>query len=132
MNEETTLQSVDQKIDTVLEALQVFSNSVDERFASMDKRFDGVDQRFESMDQRFESMDQRFESLENTMEQGFADLRGELRDVRRELDRINLRLESLDKRTMEDSGAHTKEVIELRSRVAILEEKFAKLEKQPA
>jgi DNA anti-recombination protein RmuC len=76
-----------QRIDDVIEIMNVFASNVDQRFEKVDQRFDTVDQRFEKVDQRFDTVDQRFEKVDqrfdtmvtkNYLDNTISDLRADL------------------------------------------------------
>lgn len=64
-----------------------------------------------------EDMDARFERID-----------GELRAIRADIENIKHRLTALEKRTLEDADAASKDILELRRRVDELERKIATLE----
>ena len=55
----------------LLNALNVFSTRVDERFDSIDQRLDKMDARMDAMDRRFDVMDRRLDVMDKRME-GFV------------------------------------------------------------
>ncbi len=88
------ITTTDQRIDEVLEAIHVFSSSVDERFTGHDARFTSMDERFDRMDQRFDGMDQRFDRMDGRFD--LMDQRFDRMDTR--LDRMDERFDHVDER----------------------------------
>jgi len=64
MNKSEQRQPEEVSNKDILDAMNAFAQSVQERFEQIDQRFEQIDQRFEQIDQRFEQIDQRFEGLE--------------------------------------------------------------------
>ncbi|MDD2758537.1 MAG: hypothetical protein PHD72_04180 [Patescibacteria group bacterium] len=110
-------------INDVLEAINDFAEKTEDRFNKMDDRFN-------KMDGRFNKVDDRFILLEQKVDQNHLELLGYIRMIETELKDIKERLTRLEKRTIEDADAAAKDVLELRHRVEVLEEKVRQL--QPA
>ncbi|MDD2758097.1 MAG: hypothetical protein PHD72_01835 [Patescibacteria group bacterium] len=69
-----------------------------------------------------------FIRLEQNIEQVHLSLSGQISMIERELKDIKERLARLEKRTIEDADAAAEDVLELRRRVEVLEEKFRQLQ----
>jgi hypothetical protein len=52
----------------ILEAIQAFAGSVDQRFDTVDQRFVKIDQRFDAVDQHFENVDRRLDGMDRRFE----------------------------------------------------------------
>lgn len=61
-------QSEALKKGEILQAINTFSDHVEERFGAIDKRFDQVDKRFEGVDKRFDVLESRLGAVENRLE----------------------------------------------------------------
>ena len=76
------MQSEDKK--EILQAINGFANSVEERFDRIDERFEGVDKRFDGMNKRFDGLEKRVTNIETAMvtkdylDDKLSDLRGDL------------------------------------------------------
>ncbi len=81
-------------IRDVLEAINTFSFSVDQRFMSVDQRFNAIDKRFEAIDERFEAIDQRFKLIDQRFDA--IDKRFEAIDKR--FDAMDRRFDAMDRR----------------------------------
>ena len=104
----------------ILEAIHTFSNNVDKKFA-------GIDQKFAGIDQKFAGIDARFDKLENEMKAGFASIRSEIKEVKVEL---LAKIDTLDKRSEEDTCANMDDYLKLKARIEKLEKQFGQM--QPA
>ena len=58
----------------ILEAINIFSEHVDQQFKNVDQQFKSVDQQFKSVNQQFKSVDQQFKSVD----QQFKQIRSEM------------------------------------------------------
>jgi hypothetical protein len=105
----------------ILDVLQSFAGSVDDRFAKIDKKFEQIDKRFEQIDASFEQIDsrfvqidKRFDRIEATMvtkeylDDKLFEVRGEIVNLGRKQDRkMEIVVSELVKRKIfDDATAH--------------------------
>ncbi len=83
--------------------------------------FFALEKRVENLEQRFASLEQKVGSLEQKIDDALSELRSELRSIRERLDVIEERLGRVEKMAKEDTDALSKDFIDLRRRVEILE-----------
>lgn len=78
MNETTTLESVDKKVDFLDRKIENYRESIVTRFNSieegMDEGFLYMKAGFSRIDDRFEAMDGKFDSIQSEIREGFARL----------------------------------------------------------
>ncbi len=109
-----TKQSDEPTISDVLEAVQTFAESVEERFR-------GVGERFDRVDERFDRVEGDIERLRSEMHDEFARLWREIDDIKQCLKRV-------EDRTKEDSDAAAGDILELRERVEAVEQQVRQLQ----
>ena len=108
----------------IMEFMQAFAENVDKKFEQVDKRFEQVDKRFEQIDSHFEQSDTRLGRLETVT----SEILSELRYIKNEIKDIKIRLDKLEKRTLEDADAAAHDIIQLRDRVETLENQVRQLQ----
>ena len=61
-------QSIEQKINTIVQVLDALAIAVKECFEQVDKRFEQVDKRFEQVDKRFEEVESQLRAVKQDVE----------------------------------------------------------------
>ena len=95
----------------ILDAINVFSTNMDNRFDGVEGRLDGVEG--------------HLSTLESKMDEGFASLRSEILEVKAELTKL---IEKWEKRTREDSDVSSSDYLALKVRVEKMEKQLQKLQ----
>lgn len=96
--------------EEILNAINAFATSVDQRFEEVGREFKSVDQRFEGIDRRFERIEFDIDEIKSTMvtkdylDEKISDLRGDLVVlVRKEDTKLNTLVNVLHtKRVLDD------------------------------
>lgn len=84
VKDEISTKQVWDATQQILEAVNLFSDHVENRFSLVDKRFNEVDKRFDEVDKRFDVIEQDVSSIKNVMvtkdylDEKMADLHGDL------------------------------------------------------
>ena len=61
-------QSIEQKINAIIQVLDALAIAVKEGFEQVDKRFEQVDKRFEQVDKRFEEVESQLRAVKQDVE----------------------------------------------------------------
>lgn len=97
MDQETMLKEI-------LNALQLHSRKMDEKFEKVNARFDQVDARFEQVETRFNQVDARFDRIEERLdrvENKLGGFRAEMTEVQETVDFISAKTVQHEKKLRE-------------------------------
>jgi septation ring formation regulator EzrA len=97
MDQETMLKEI-------LNALQLHSRKMDEKFEKVDARFDQVDARFEQVEIRFNQVDARFDRIEERLdrvESKLGGFRAEMTEVQETVDFMSAKTVQHEKKLRE-------------------------------
>ena len=83
-----------------------------------------IKREFDRVNEKFDEHDQQFRQINNKLDSMQADILS----IKLELHDINVRLDRLEKRTLEDDGVIVADVQGLRKRVKVMERKIVKLQ----
>ena len=116
----------------ILDAINVFSTNMDNRFDGVEGRLDGVEGRLDGVEGRLDGVEGHLDgveghlsTLESKMDEGFASLRSEILEVKAELTKL---IEKWEKRTREDSDVSSSDYLALKVRVEKMEKQLQKLQ----
>ena len=82
-----------------------------------------IKREFDRVNEKFDEHDQQFRQINNKLDSMQADILS----IKLELHDINVRLDRLEKRTLEDDSSFTSDILDLRKRVKAMERKIVKL-----
>ncbi len=68
-------QTIDVKLDGLMQVLVQHANTVNARFDAIDQKFIAVDARFDAMDQKFVAVDARFTGLEERIDRQTVEIK---------------------------------------------------------
>ena len=104
---------------------------VKESFDAMDVRMDTLENKVDVLDNKVGTLDNRMNTLENKvdnlaskMDAGFASIRAELRSINERLDALEISVKKLSRAETEDIGVAYKDLEEIKTRVARIEQQM--------
>ena len=115
----------------ILDAINIFSTNMNNRFDGVENRLDGVENRLNGVENRLVSVEKELVRLENKMDAGFDSVRAEIHTEIVELKAdLEAQISAIDTRSGEDTCATMKDQLKLEARVEKLEQHVKQL--QPA
>jgi hypothetical protein len=110
-------QTLEKKVDDILDIVIFLKDSIR-------NQFNAVDNRFAQMENRFVQIDNRFEQLTQEMRAGFAYVHQEIKEVGQRVTSLKTKVDRIDKRSVEDTDVIVNDVADHEVRIVRLEEQY--------
>jgi peptidoglycan hydrolase CwlO-like protein len=105
--------TLEKKVDDILDIVIFLKDSIGDQFNTMDNRFMQVDSRFTQIDNRFDKMDNRLEYMSQ-----------DIKEVKQRITNIETDVHSLKKQSHEDTDVLAKDIFDHEVRIVRLEKQY--------
>ena len=115
-----SFDAMDVRMDTLENKVDV----LDTRMDTLENKVDVLDNKVGTLDNRMNTLENKVDNLASKMDAGFASIRAELRSINERLDALEISVKKLSRAETEDIGVADKDLEEIKTRVARIEQQM--------